>query len=298
MPVCATHTDGTCSWELGSCASPGWGCPAIACFPTPNCPNGTLKDSHGCDTCQCAPSTGCAPGVACQPQTGCGIPAPAGTGRCAVSCTCGSGGVFECQTDCSSPSTLDGGVFDDAASGHASGCGAESESCCSTLVPSGNDSGPLSADYLSCGGGLLCCIGVPYPTSGICHSSCPLVSDYHVKSGFEPVDVDAVLQGVASMSITTWNYNSEPSHARHMGPVAQEFHQAFGLGDSDRRIDVVDGLGVSLASIQALNRAVAELRAENRDLRAKNEELERAVRATAARVTWPAVSGSVGSATP
>jgi hypothetical protein len=104
-----------------------------------------------------------------------------------------------------------------------------------------------------------------------------LVSDYHVKSGFEPVDVDAVLEGVASMSITTWSYDSEASHPRHMGPVAQEFHQAFGLGNSDRRIDIVDGLGVSLASIQALNRAVAELRAENRELRAQNAELAREV---------------------
>jgi hypothetical protein len=29
-------------------------CPAFGCAPM--CPNGVLKDSKGCDTCECAPS--------------------------------------------------------------------------------------------------------------------------------------------------------------------------------------------------------------------------------------------------
>jgi hypothetical protein len=34
----------------------GYACPALGCLPS--CPNGTLKDSHGCETCQCAPGDG------------------------------------------------------------------------------------------------------------------------------------------------------------------------------------------------------------------------------------------------
>lgn len=60
--------------------------------------------------------------------------------------------------------------------------------------------------------------------------------------------------------------------------MAQEFKQAFGLGDSERTIYAVDGVGVSLAAIQALARSVDELRAEARDLREQNERLRAEVR--------------------
>jgi hypothetical protein len=302
--TCVTHADGSCSWQVSSCTLDAGGvclaigcasncpngfvkdsngcdtcqcapdagvvCPALGCFP--NCAHGVLKDSNGCDTCECAPDSGCGPGVACQQGSGCGTASPAGTNACTTTCTCGAQGVFECQIDCTGAADSGGGAAEagvvDAAAGE---CGVDGTACCATASP-----GPNSG----CGGGLLCCIGVPYPTEGVCHASCPLASDYHIKSGFEPVDVDAVLQSVASMSITTWSYNAEPSHPRHMGLIAQEFHQAFGLGDSDRRIEVVDGLGVAFASIQALNRAVDELRAENRELRTENAALARQVAAS------------------
>jgi hypothetical protein len=117
---------------------------------------------------------------------------------------------------------------------------------------------------------------------GVCISSgqqCSLVSDYHAKSGFEPVRPDAVLEQVRALTMTTWSYNADDRGVRHMGPVAQEFHQAFGLGDSDRTISTVDGLGVSLAAIQGLADAVDELRAENRALQRENADLWTQVRA-------------------
>ena len=43
-----------------------------------------------------------------------------------------------------------------------------------------------------------------------------------------------------------------------MGPMAQEFYQAFALGDDDKHISTVDSEGVALAAIQALYRAVQE----------------------------------------
>ena len=49
---------------------------------------------------------------------------------------------------------------------------------------------------------------------------------------------------------------------RHIGPMAQDFHAAFGLGGDDKHIDVVDGIGVSLAAIKALQRQLAEKAAQ------------------------------------
>jgi Skp family chaperone for outer membrane proteins len=69
-----------------------------------------------------------------------------------------------------------------------------------------------------------------------------------------------------------------------LGPVAQDFYQAFGLGDSDRTISTVDANGVALAAIQGLNAKLeaerdallTKLEAENAALRAESAELRAA----------------------
>jgi hypothetical protein len=49
---------------------PGTCCPGLGCAP--NCPNGVLKDSDGCETCQCAPPTDAgSTGVACAIDSDC-----------------------------------------------------------------------------------------------------------------------------------------------------------------------------------------------------------------------------------
>ena len=46
---------------------------------------------------------------------------------------------------------------------------------------------------------------------------------------------------------------------RHLGPMAQDFHSAFGLdGKDDKHISVVDEGGVALAAIQGLNEKLKE----------------------------------------
>jgi len=68
-----------------------------------------------------------------------------------------------------------------------------------------------------------------------------------------PLDTDDVLQKVASLPLSLWRYRHEPPDVLHLGPMSQDFSAAFGLGTGDDRICVVDGLGVALASIQALH---------------------------------------------
>ena len=41
---------------------------------------------------------------------------------------------------------------------------------------------------------------------------------------------------------------------KHIGPMAQDFHAAFGLGQNPSAIATVDADGVALAAIQGLNR--------------------------------------------
>jgi hypothetical protein len=77
-------------------------------------------------------------------------------------------------------------------------------------------------------------------------------SDRNVKQDFAAVDVLAVLEKVAALPIQSWAYKSSPE-TRHIGPVAQDFHAAFGFGTSDTSIATVDADGVTLAAIQGLN---------------------------------------------
>ena len=63
----------------------------------------------------------------------------------------------------------------------------------------------------------------------------------------------------------------EPAGLKHIGPVAQDFHAAFGLGDSDRAIGTVDESGVALAAIQGLNQ---KLEATEKTMREKDAEIQ------------------------
>lgn len=78
-------------------------------------------------------------------------------------------------------------------------------------------------------------------------------SDRNIKENFKTVDTRAVLEKVAAMPITTWNYKGDERHVPYMGPVAQDFHAAFGLGDKDTIIHGINVDGVTLAAVQGLN---------------------------------------------
>jgi hypothetical protein len=78
----------------------------------------------------------------------------------------------------------------------------------------------------------------------------------------EPVDGYEILEKLAALPISTWNYTSDPPSVRHLGPMAQDFMAAFGLGDDDKVIHHVDANGVMMVAIQALYRKVADLEAE------------------------------------
>ncbi|HKX60609.1 MAG TPA: tail fiber domain-containing protein, partial [Verrucomicrobiae bacterium] len=96
-------------------------------------------------------------------------------------------------------------------------------------------------------------------------------SDRNIKENFASVDPDDVLSKVTALPITRWNYKDDPS-AEHMGPVAQDFRAAFGLGSDDKSICVVDSDGVALAAIQGLNKKVEQKSSELLDLVKQQKE--------------------------
>lgn len=95
-----------------------------------------------------------------------------------------------------------------------------------------------------------------------------MVSDRNSKTDFEPVDTKAVLDNLCAIDIGTWRYKSQDPDIRHVGPTAQDFFAAFGVGEDDRHISTIDADGVALAAIQALNRRNQELEAQIAELRA------------------------------
>ena len=103
-------------------------------------------------------------------------------------------------------------------------------------------------------------------------------SDREAKENFQPVDARAVLDQVANMPMTRWNYKAAAG-VSHIGPMAQDFHAAFGVGTDDKHIATVDADGVALAAIQGLNQKVEEQRAENARLKGELDEIKRLVHA-------------------
>ena len=58
------------------------------------------------------------------------------------------------------------------------------------------------------------------------------LSDRAAKRDLALADAGDVLAKVAALPIYTWRYRTETSGALHLGPVAQDFSAAFGLGDN------------------------------------------------------------------
>lgn len=97
-------------------------------------------------------------------------------------------------------------------------------------------------------------------------------SDSTTKTRIGTIDGDAILGSLRTLPIGTWEYRTEPG-ARHLGPMAQDFRRAFGLGADERSIAVLDASGVALAAAQALDARTRTLLDANARLRAENEAL-------------------------
>jgi hypothetical protein len=107
------------------------------------------------------------------------------------------------------------------------------------------------------------------------------LSDRNLKANLVSVDGYGILERLASIPIKTWSYKGQYPSIRHMGPMAQDFHEAFGLGRDEKSINTADADGVALAAIQGLYELVREKDAQIADLKARVEALEALVSSSA-----------------
>ena len=90
-----------------------------------------------------------------------------------------------------------------------------------------------------------------------------------------------LLEKLEKLPITTWNYKSESTDVKHIGPVAQDFYELFHLGSDHTSISTIDPAGVALAAIQQLSRQNQDLTAQNQELAARLAKLEGLVKSLA-----------------
>ena len=122
--------------------------------------------------------------------------------------------------------------------------------------------------------------GPPYQT----------VSDKNAKENFKTINAQEVLGKIRGMNVASWNYiGQDPKQFRHYGPVAQDFFAAFGddgvgtIG-SPTTITSTDMNGVLMLAVQALGQENDAFKAENAELKARIEALERRTKNRSQRV--------------
>jgi hypothetical protein len=128
--------------------------------------------------------------------------------------------------------------------------------------------------------------GFRFRTSGDLSTGCNLpggsgvwacTSSRHTKTGFERVEGEDLLRRLRDVPVMRWSYKTEPGAVVHIGPFAEDFHAAFGLGTSATSIGLQDIDGVNLAAIKALDARTRRLDEENAALKAELAALREAI---------------------
>jgi hypothetical protein len=105
------------------------------------------------------------------------------------------------------------------------------------------------------------------------------ISDSTKKEKKLIVNGEDVLNKISKFKLYTWNYKGQDATKfRHYGPMAQDFHNAFGkdaIGNigNDTLINQQDFLGVSFIAIQALEKRTEVIKAQQQQIDSLNTKL-------------------------
>lgn len=118
-------------------------------------------------------------------------------------------------------------------------------------------------------------VGVQVAAGG---SSWAVISDRNRKMDFRNVDGEHLLTTLRSVPVTTWRYKDEEDKTTlHIGPMAQDWHQAFGFTTDDKTINMSDLDGVNLAAVKALEARTAQQAEQIKTLQVQLDELRAAM---------------------
>ncbi len=84
-----------------------------------------------------------------------------------------------------------------------------------------------------------------------------IVSSKAVKESKHPVSTGEILAAMKELPVERWKYINHKED--HIGPYAEDFRALFGVGDG-KTIDVIDAIGVLMASVKALAKELDEVK--------------------------------------
>jgi len=104
-------------------------------------------------------------------------------------------------------------------------------------------------------------------------------SDRSFKMNFQGVNGLNILDRLVAIPISSWNYKTQAASIRHIGPMAQDFNSAFGVGEADKSgdkkyINSIDADGVALAAIQGLYQLNQQQAAEIQSLKTQLSQMK------------------------
>ena len=103
------------------------------------------------------------------------------------------------------------------------------------------------------------------------------VSDSTKKRNTRLVDTRGILEKISALPIKQWSYKAQDPSIEHIGPMAQDFRNLFGLGDSDTTISTIDPSGIALAAIQELAKQNSNLQTQTSKMEQEIQELRAAM---------------------
>lgn len=90
-----------------------------------------------------------------------------------------------------------------------------------------------------------------------------ILSDRNSKENIEEVDGEEYLRRLEDIEVYEWSYKAQGPDVRHLGPMAQDFHEVFRIGTDSTRINSGDFAGINLLLLQELNDKVRELETQD-----------------------------------
>jgi hypothetical protein len=94
-----------------------------------------------------------------------------------------------------------------------------------------------------------------------------------VKNNIVGVDGIDILDKLSSLAIKKWNYIADGEGVKHIGPIAEDFYEVFGLGPDEKHIASLDTSGIALAAIQALHTQSLQKDTQLKQLELENKRL-------------------------